>query len=230
LVQRFRGPDDGFRLTGRAVARYDLTPDRVQVVLGALYINRYHTKLIPAAGVVWKPNDDLNLEMVFPQAKLARRLRCGPGYENWVYLSGGFAQQLVDRGRGRRAGRADPERLARHAGWEQQRDGGAGFRVEVGYVFSREMRIRLAAASLYPRHLLVERSDVLTRAFECQSGGCARRSESRGGGWPPPTFGLVAARVRDPARRAASVAQRPYVESVRRAQPWPRWLFTPAIS
>ena len=77
----FAGEDEGFRLTGRAIARYDWTPDRLQLVLGVLYINRYHTKLIPAAGVVWKPTDDLTFDLVFPQAKLARRLTLGPGFE-----------------------------------------------------------------------------------------------------------------------------------------------------
>ncbi len=113
----FQGPDDGFRLSGRAIVRYDWTPDRLQLVLGVLYINRYNTKLIPAAGVIWKPNDDVNLEMTFPQAKLARRLGWGPGFENWVYLAGRLRrQQLVDPGRRGEPGCADPERLAADAG------------------------------------------------------------------------------------------------------------------
>ena len=113
----FEGEDDGFRLTGRAIARYDWTPDRLQLVLGVLYINRYHTKLIPAAGVVWKPTDDLTFDLVFPQAKLARRLTLGAGIRE---LGLPFRrlrwQQLVDCGRGRRSGRADLEGLADHAG------------------------------------------------------------------------------------------------------------------
>jgi hypothetical protein len=157
----FEGPDDGFRLTGRAVARYDWTPDRVQLVLGVLYINRYHTKLIPAAGVIWKPNDDLNLEMVFPQAKLARRLSCGPGFENWVYLSGGFGGNnwsIADA-----AGEPDVLILKDWRvmlGWEQKRDGGAGYRVEVGYVFSREMEFVSLPAIFYPDDTLLVRGAV----------------------------------------------------------------------
>jgi len=157
----FQGPDDGFRLTGRAIARYDWTPDRVQLVLGVLYINRYHTKLIPAAGVIWKPNDDLNLEMTFPQAKLARRLRWGPGFENWVYLAGGFggnSWSIVNAA-------GDPDVLILTdwrlmLGWEQKRDGGAGYRVEIGYVFSREIEFASTPATLCPDATLLVRGGV----------------------------------------------------------------------
>jgi hypothetical protein len=157
----FKGSDDGFRLTGRAIARYDWTPDRVQLVLGVLYINRYHTKLIPAAGVIWKPNDDLNLEMTFPQAKLARRLRCGPGFENWVYLAGGFggnSWSIVDAA-------GDPDVLILKdwrlmLGWEQKRDGGAGYRIEMGYVFSREIEFALTPVTFCPDATLLLRGGL----------------------------------------------------------------------
>ena len=40
------------RLTGQAVVRYDWTPDRLQFVLGAAYINRINRSWLPVAGVV----------------------------------------------------------------------------------------------------------------------------------------------------------------------------------
>jgi len=157
----FEGQDDGFRLTGRAIARYDWTPDQLQLVLGVLYINRYHTKLIPAAGVVWKPNDDLNFELVFPQLKLARRLTRGPGFENWVYLAGGFggnSWSIVDTA-------GDPNVLILRdwrilVGWEQKRDGGAGFRFEAGYVFSREIEFAAQAITFHPDDTLLVRGGI----------------------------------------------------------------------
>ena len=157
----FEGEDDGFRLTGRAIARYDWTPDRLQLVLGMLYINRYHTKLIPAAGVVWKPNEDLTFDLVFPQAKLARRLTWGAGFENWVYLSGGFggnSWSIVDAA-------GDPDVLILKdwrimLGFEQVRGGGAGFRIEVGYVFSREIEFALTETYFYPEDTLLARGVV----------------------------------------------------------------------
>lgn len=157
----FQGTDDGFRLSGRAIVRYDWTPDRLQLVLGVLYINRYDTKVIPAAGVIWKPTDALNLEMTFPQAKLARRLRWGLGFENWVYLAGGFggnSWSIVDA-----AGNPDflilkDWRLM--LGWEQKRDGGAGYRIEIGYVFSREIELALTPVTFTPDATLLLRGGV----------------------------------------------------------------------
>lgn len=157
----FAGDDDGFRLTGRGIVRYDWTPDRLQLVLGVLYINRYHTKLIPAAGVVWKPTDDLTLDLVFPQAKLAKRLKCGPGFENWVYLSGGFggnSWSIVDAA-------DEPDVLILRdwrimLGWEQVRDGGAGYRLEAGYVFEREIEFGLTQQFFYPDATVLARGVV----------------------------------------------------------------------
>jgi hypothetical protein len=157
----FEGEDEGFRLTGRAIARYDWTPDRLQLVLGVLYINRYRTKLIPAAGVVWKPTDDLTFDLVFPQAKLARRLTWGPGFENWVYLSGGFggnSWSIVDAA-------DNPDVLILQdwrimLGFERMRGGGAGFRLEVGYVFSREIEFASTPTLFYPDDTVLVRGVV----------------------------------------------------------------------
>lgn len=154
----FAGGDDGFRLTGKGIARYDWTPDRVQIVLGVLYINRHDTKLIPAAGVMWKPSDDLNFELVFPQTKLAWRFRWGPGLEDWLYLAGGFggnSWSILD------ATDAPDVLILRDwrimFGWEQKRNGGAGFRLEAGYVFSREIEFASQPASFRPSDTLLTR-------------------------------------------------------------------------
>ncbi|NLF68024.1 MAG: hypothetical protein GX575_03105 [Candidatus Anammoximicrobium sp.] len=154
----FEGPDDGFRLSGRAIVRYDWVPERMQLVAGVLYINRLNTKLIPAAGVIWMPNDDLNFEMTFPQVKLGRRLTWGPGFENWVYLAGGFGGNSWSI----RNAAGDPDVLDLQdwrlmVGWEQKRNGGAGYRVEIGYVFSREIEFGSAPTVLQPDDTLLLR-------------------------------------------------------------------------
>ncbi len=133
------GSDDSFRLTGRAIARYDWTPGRTQLVLGVVYLGRVHTKVLPAGGIIWKPRDDWNLELVFPKTKIARRLAWGPGFEHWAYLGFGFGGDnwsvLLPAG--------DRDKLVMRdwrltLGWERKMNGGAGLGFEVGYVFSRE--------------------------------------------------------------------------------------------
>ena len=45
----------------------------------ALYTNRIETKFLPAGGVIWNPDEDTHLLLVFPQPKLSRRLATAPG-------------------------------------------------------------------------------------------------------------------------------------------------------
>jgi hypothetical protein len=157
----FEGGDGGadeFRLTGRGIARYDCIPDQLQLVLGVVYLNRHHNKIIPAAGVIWKPSEDYNFELVFPKAKIARRLSWGPGFEHWVYLTGGFGGNnwsiLGTTG--------DRETLIMKdwrvtLGWERKMNGGAGFLVEVGYVFQREIELPGRSVTYYPDDTLLLR-------------------------------------------------------------------------
>lgn len=132
------GSGDGYRLSGRAIVRYDWHPDRLQLVLGALFLNRVKTKWIPAAGLIWKPSDDWSMDLVFPKAQIARRISHGPGFENWLYLAGGFGGNnwdiSTDLGKDTLVLR--DWRLS--AGWELKRDGGAGLKFELGYVFFRD--------------------------------------------------------------------------------------------
>jgi hypothetical protein len=133
------GAEDSFRLTGRGIARYDWTPDRLQLVLGVAYLDRVHTRILPVAGVIWKPRDDWNLELVFPKAKIARRMTWGVDFEHWFYLGGGFGGDnwsvLNPSGTRDKLVMRD-WRLT--LGWERKMNGGAGFGFETGYVFSRE--------------------------------------------------------------------------------------------
>ena len=133
---------EAFRLTGRILGRYDLVSDRVQLVLGAIYLNREHTTWLPVAGVIWKPTDDWNCELVFPRLKIARRTHWGPGYEHWVYLGGGFGGdnwEIAAPGDGTDRLILKDWRIT--LGWERKMNGGAGFGVEGGYVFSRSLEL-----------------------------------------------------------------------------------------
>lgn len=158
----FRDGDSGaFRLTGRALARYDWQPDRVQLVLGAAYLNRVHSRWIPVGGVIWMPSADLHFELVFPQTKVARRTLWGRGFEHWIYLTGGFGGNdwavVRPDGSRDRLGLLD-WRIT--AGWERRMDGGAGLHFEVGYVFSREIRFASADERFSPGDTLLLRAGI----------------------------------------------------------------------
>jgi hypothetical protein len=157
----FAGDDAGFRWTGRAIARYDWIPDQLQFVLGVLYLDRFDYEFLPVGGIIWKPNDDWDFELVFPKAKIARRLGWGPDFENWVYLGGSFGGNdwsIATPGGVRELLIMKDWRLT--LGWERKLNGGAGFSFEVGYVFQREFEFASTGAVYYPDDTLLLRGGL----------------------------------------------------------------------
>ncbi|MDA1050950.1 MAG: hypothetical protein O3C40_10785 [Planctomycetota bacterium] len=129
---------DAFRLTGKGLARYDWVPDKVQLVFGVLYLDRDDIRLLPAGGVIWTPSPGRRYELLFPRPKFAHRIDAGPGYEDWLYLAGEFGGNSYAYDSG--GGVVDKVTLRDYRallGLERKLNGGAGFRIEVGYVFSR---------------------------------------------------------------------------------------------
>jgi hypothetical protein len=119
------------------LVRFDWIPERLQVLFGILYLNRQDVRLLPAGGVIWNPSEDRQYEMVFPRPKLAHRITCQPTFEEWLYLAAEFGGNsfAIDRG-------GTPDILTLkdyriYIGVERKMDGGAGCRIEIGYVFSR---------------------------------------------------------------------------------------------
>lgn len=128
---------DAFRLTGKALARYDWVPEQVQVIFGVLYLNRDDIRLLPAGGVIWNPTFDRRYELIFPRPKLAHRINAGPGYEDWLYLAGEFGGNSFAYDRGGIVETVTLRDFRALLGLERKLNGGAGYRIEVGYVFSR---------------------------------------------------------------------------------------------
>ncbi|MFO7902605.1 MAG: hypothetical protein ACQESR_07315 [Planctomycetota bacterium] len=133
--------DDAFRVKAKALARVDLVPERVQVLFGILYLDRDDVNWLPAGGVIWDPNDDIHLELVFPQPQFAYRLTSSGLFEDWCYLAGEFGGDTWSIRRG-----VDEFDMVTYVDWrlflglERRRPGGAAQRVEVGYVFGREIK------------------------------------------------------------------------------------------
>jgi hypothetical protein len=132
--------DDGFRFAGKGLVRWDIRDEQLQLLAGVLYLNREDIRVLPAGGIIWRPSPEYDLEFIFPRPKLARRFAFTDVSEDWVYVSGefggnSFAVSTV-------AGARDTVTLRDWrvmVGWERRRDGGAGMRVEAGYVFSRSI-------------------------------------------------------------------------------------------
>ena len=80
---------DAVRVSGLALGTFELNED-LQLALGAAYVNLANRKVLPIAGVVITPNDDVRLELLYPEGKVAWRVNPGRDHERWMYVSGSF--------------------------------------------------------------------------------------------------------------------------------------------
>jgi hypothetical protein len=130
---------DAFRTPGHAIAIYDWTPTR-QFVIGAMYLDREDIDILPAGGLILRPSDDWQFDLIFPFPKLAGRLWADGKTEYWHYIAAEFGSGPYSI---RRAdGRQDVIILSDYRalyGLERKQLGGIWSRVEAGYVFGREI-------------------------------------------------------------------------------------------
>lgn len=128
---------EAFRMTGKGLAKYDWSPGRVELIFGVLYLNRNDVRLLPAGGIIWTPNDAKRYELLFPKPKLAHRITLGDHYEDWLYLAGEFGGNTYAIERGGITDFITLRDWRVFLGLERKLNGGAGYRLEAGYVFAR---------------------------------------------------------------------------------------------
>jgi hypothetical protein len=138
------GTKNAFRVPGYAAVNYTINP-RVQLSLGAAYLDRRDLNFLPVGGIVWKPNDDLVLELTAPRPKISQRVywsgASGGDVQDWIYMAGEFGggAWAVERARGR----ADVLEYTDYRvllGIERKDLQGLDGRLEIGYVFGRSFQ------------------------------------------------------------------------------------------
>jgi hypothetical protein len=151
---------DSFRLRGRALAVVALSR-QWQFVGGVLYVNRLETKILPAGGVIWSPNEDTRCELLFPQPKVARRLITLGLTQWWGYVLGEFGggTWTVERADGG-ADVADYRDLRLIVGLEWVSGTGIKSRLEAGYVFQREVSFGSATPDFRPDSAVMIRAGI----------------------------------------------------------------------
>jgi len=140
MYSDFESLDGAFRLSGKALLRWQPRNERLQWVAGVLYLNREDVSWLPAGGVIWKPTDRLTCDLVFPQPKIAYRSNWGDRFVDQLYLAGEFG------GNSYRYSRTTGVRdtltlrdLRLLLGYERLFGAGAKCFAELGYVFGRQM-------------------------------------------------------------------------------------------
>ena len=133
---------DSWRFTGTGLGRFALTPT-MTAKLGVEYLDRVNVKMLPAFGLFWQPNTDVNLELYFPRPRLARRWTQYGNTDLWVYLGGeyGGGTWTVKRVSGF-TDQVDINDIRIYAGvdWTTLQKLRGFF--EVGYVFNRQLEYR----------------------------------------------------------------------------------------
>lgn len=150
-----------FRLTGKGLLIYDWVPQRLQLLVGVLYLNRENLRLLPAGGAIWTPEDWLRLELIFPKPKFAFRYHAGYGFEDWIYATAEFGGNTwpIERSDGTldRVTYLDYRLLI---GTERKMEGGAGYRLEAGYVFGRDISFLSGRGDFAPQDSFMLRGGI----------------------------------------------------------------------
>jgi hypothetical protein len=145
--------DEAFRIPGHVVSRFEWTPN-VRIVLGVAYLDRPDVDWLPIGGIVWTRRDDLELELVFPRPRIARRLYWLEPFteqvQHWAYVAGEFGTKVwaIDRAGGNDLLTYRDCRLL--LGVERKRLRGLDAKLEVGYVFSRQIQFVSGAPDVDP--------------------------------------------------------------------------------
>ena len=92
-----------WRFQGRAIGHFKLSRT-VDLAMGVLYLDRDRIKLLPTGGIIWRPQDDWEIRMLFPNPRITKRL-FDNGRAQWrVYVQsdyGGDSWSLKNKEIGR---------------------------------------------------------------------------------------------------------------------------------
>jgi hypothetical protein len=129
-----------FQFTGWLLGDWTLN-NRWTLLGGLAYVRQLKSNLLPIGGLIWRPNDDVRVDLVFPRPRVARRLAIDEVQETWGYVSGVFGggAWAVDDGNRNVLVRYSDLRLC--LGVEWLRADGGSTQVELGYVFSRDISV-----------------------------------------------------------------------------------------
>jgi hypothetical protein len=145
---------DSVRVLGRALGVVTLSP-QWSAELGVVYLDRLSVKLLPAGGVIWRPNPDVKFDFVFPYPKFAERINNVGNYEIWAYLRGeygGGQWSVVQSGVENVFNYNDLRAILGLEWFSTSRVRG---NVELGYVFDRNIMYRNGAPTIHPGNTMM---------------------------------------------------------------------------
>lgn len=134
---------DSLRITGKGLAYYVHSRSK-QFVLGVVYLDRENIKMLPAAGMIMWFSEGSRLELIFPKPKFTYRIEKTEELERWAYISGEFGGGSwgIQRGATGIDDIATYSDLRLIGGLETKHTGGMISKLEVGFVFNRQLEYK----------------------------------------------------------------------------------------
>lgn len=139
LFSDLKASKNAFRMVGRGLVYYRWSQE-LQLAGGFIYLGRKDITALPAAGLIWTPNDDVKFDIMFPRPRIGYRYSHNEVRERWVYATGelGGGSWAVQR-----AGGNDDVATYRDyqllLGIENKAPSAVSWQFEAGYAFSRKL-------------------------------------------------------------------------------------------
>jgi hypothetical protein len=154
----FEASAGNIRYPGHAVSYTRLSPG-FELAFGVDYLDRDDISLLPVAGAIWTPNDNVRIEAVFPRPRAAVRLA---GSNRWAYVRGQLGGGTWAIERANLTPDTATYRDLRLALGLESLDAEGASAIEVGYVFARELSYRTGVGNFEPQDVVMLN---LTTAF-----------------------------------------------------------------
>jgi hypothetical protein len=135
---------EALRINGRAIGVYAPTID-LKYALGVTYLDGGWAKVVPVVGFIYTPTDDVEYQILFPTPRISWRLpwtNCPGQDERWFYIGLEYGNQAwaIQDSNGTEDVLASRDYRA-IMGWERRIAGGVSHRLEIGYVFNRDIKV-----------------------------------------------------------------------------------------
>ena len=154
---------ESLRYTGRGLFVLSLS-DSFKAKLGIVYYDRVRIKMLPAGGLVWKPNEDTEFSLIFPYPRISRRLSNYGVTEWWVYCRGDYGGGSWTMSPDKTSlplDQMDYNDLRFALGLEFDRMDRIGGLLEVGCAFDRELVVRSTGAKYSPSTTIFLRAGLV---------------------------------------------------------------------
>jgi len=140
--------EKSLRYMGKGLMVLTFTPS-IKIKGGVWYIDRNDIQILPAGGIIWTPTQDVRLEILFPDPKLAWRMSNYGNTEWWWYVRGEYGGGAWTIKNGANLIPMDYNDIRAAVGLEFVQLSGVSGLFEVGLAFEREL-FNVGPGGMYP--------------------------------------------------------------------------------